>query len=60
MRMSQQQINTIKAALFPADGLQERIENFMPYYAQWGKAFIDCVYRSSPSLEQEFVVLHQK
>lgn len=56
----QQQINTIKTALFPADGLQERIENFMPYYAQWGKAFIDCVYRSSLALEQEFVVLHQK
>jgi bacillithiol biosynthesis cysteine-adding enzyme BshC len=56
----QQQINTIKTALFPADGLQERIENFMPYYAQWGKAFIECVYKSSLALEQEFVVLHQK
>jgi len=56
----QQQINVIKTALFPADGLQERIENFMPYYAQWGKAFIDCVYKSSLALEQEFVVLHQK
>lgn len=56
----QQQINAIKAALFPAGGLQERIENFMPYYAQWGKAFMDCVYRRSLALEQEFVVLHQK
>ena len=56
----QQQINTIKAALFPVGGLQERIENFMPYYAQWGKAFIDCVYKSSLALEQEFVILQQK
>ena len=56
----QHQINTIKAALFPAGGLQERIENFMPYYAQWGKAFIDCIYKSSGALEQEFVVLKQK
>ncbi|MBO9564722.1 MAG: bacillithiol biosynthesis cysteine-adding enzyme BshC [Niastella sp.] len=56
----QQQINAIKAALFPAGGLQERIENFMPYYAQWGKAFIDCVYKRSLALEQEFVILQQK
>lgn len=56
----QHQINTIKAALFPAGGLQERIENFLPYYALWGKAFIDCVYKSSLTLEQEFVVLQQK
>lgn len=56
----QQQISTIKAALFPAGGLQERVENFMPYYAQWGKAFIDCVYKRSLALEQEFVILQQK
>ncbi|NII29122.1 bacillithiol biosynthesis cysteine-adding enzyme BshC [Pseudoflavitalea sp. X16] len=56
----QHQINTIKAALFPAGGLQERIENFLPYYALWGKAFIDCVYKSSLTLEQEFVILQQK
>lgn len=56
----QQHINATKAALFPADGLQERIENFMPYYALWGKTFIDCVYNSSLTLEQEFVVLMQK
>ena len=31
------QIHTIKSALFPFDSLQERIENFMPYYAKWGK-----------------------
>lgn len=56
----QQHINAVKAALFPEGGLQERIENFMPYYALWGDAFIDCVYRSSLALEQEFVVLNQQ
>ena len=35
------QIQTVKAALFPTNSLQERIENFMPYYAKWGKDFID-------------------
>jgi bacillithiol biosynthesis cysteine-adding enzyme BshC len=56
----QQHINAIKAALFPAGGLQERIENFMPYYALWGQAFIDCIYKGSLALEQEFVVLNQQ
>lgn len=56
----QHQINAIRTALFPNGGLQERVENFLPYYAQWGKAFIDCVYKHSPALEQEFVILIQE
>ncbi|MDF2192654.1 bacillithiol biosynthesis cysteine-adding enzyme BshC [Paraflavitalea sp. CAU 1676] len=56
----QHQINAIKAALFPAGGLQERVENFLPYYALWGPAFIRCIYNASLALEQEFVIVHQK
>lgn len=33
----QRQLHTIKEKLFPKNGLQERIDNFMPYYAKWGK-----------------------
>ncbi|MBC7827854.1 MAG: bacillithiol biosynthesis cysteine-adding enzyme BshC [Chitinophagaceae bacterium] len=51
------QIVNIKSVLFPQDSLQERIDNFMPYYAKWGKNFMDVIYRNSPGLEQEFVVL---
>lgn len=53
----QQQIHIIRSALFPGDGLQERVENFMPYYAKWGKDFIECVYKHSLALEQEFVII---
>ncbi|HEX4849414.1 MAG TPA: bacillithiol biosynthesis cysteine-adding enzyme BshC, partial [Puia sp.] len=45
-------IHSIKSALFPMDSLQERIENFMPYYAIWGRAFIEIIYQHSPALEQ--------
>lgn len=56
----QQQIEQVKAGLFPTGGLQERIENFMPYYAKWGRAFIECLYKSSLTLEQEFVIIQEK
>ncbi|HEX4852126.1 MAG TPA: bacillithiol biosynthesis BshC [Puia sp.] len=49
----------MKSALFPMDSLQERIENFMPYYAIWGRAFIEMIYQHSPALEQHFVVLEE-
>ena len=53
----QRQIHQIKEALFPLDGLQERIENFLPYYAKWGKEFMETLYQKSLTLEQEFGVL---
>jgi bacillithiol synthase len=56
----QRQIHAVKSALFPRDGLQERIDNFMPYYAKWGKEFLDVIYNYSLPYEQEFVVLEEK
>jgi bacillithiol biosynthesis cysteine-adding enzyme BshC len=53
----QRQIHALRSALFPGNGLQERIENFMPWYASRGLAFIKDIYEHSPTLEQEFVVL---
>ncbi|RYY29907.1 MAG: bacillithiol biosynthesis cysteine-adding enzyme BshC [Chitinophagaceae bacterium] len=53
-------IRQVKDALFPLNGLQERIDNFIPWYAKYGKDFLDTVYNHSLSLEQEFVVLEQK
>jgi bacillithiol biosynthesis cysteine-adding enzyme BshC len=53
----QRQIHALRTALFPGNGLQERIENFMPWFASRGTAFIKEIYRHSPTLEQEFVVL---
>jgi bacillithiol biosynthesis cysteine-adding enzyme BshC len=54
------QVHSIKAALFPLNSLQERIDNFMPYYAKWGKEFIEVIYKNSLTLEQEFVVLEEE
>jgi bacillithiol biosynthesis cysteine-adding enzyme BshC len=53
----QRQIHTIKEALFPNNGLQERVENFMGYYAKWGDDFFKEIYKHSLALEQEFVVI---
>jgi bacillithiol biosynthesis cysteine-adding enzyme BshC len=51
------QIINIKSALFPQDSLQERIENFMPFYAKWGRRFIHLIFENSLTTEQQFVIL---
>ncbi len=53
----QRQLHKIKSHLFPADNLQERVDNLMPYYAKWGKDFIRMLYNYSSGLEQKFGVL---
>ena len=53
----QRQVHALKAALFPTGGLQERVENFMPWYAQYGPTFLKDLYGHSPALEQDFIVL---
>jgi len=56
----QRQIKAIKDKLFPQNSLQERVDNFMPYYAKYGKDFIHTIYDHSPTLEQEFMILEEK
>ncbi|WP_300600842.1 bacillithiol biosynthesis cysteine-adding enzyme BshC [Niabella sp.] len=51
------QVTKLKTQLFPLNNLQERIENFIPFYAQYGPVLIDTLYQYSLGLEQEFVVL---
>jgi len=53
----QRQIQAIKAKLFPKNGLQERYDNMLYYYAKWGKEFIKLLYDHSLTLEQEFVII---
>lgn len=52
-------IHEIREALFPLENLQERIDNFIPWYAEYGKTFIDQILQHSLSLEQEFVILEE-
>ena len=54
------QIHALKSALFPQNNLQERIDNFMPYYSKWGRQFISALYQNSLVLEQEFMVVEEK
>lgn len=54
------QMHAIKDALFPGNSLQERIDNFMPWYAKWGSNFIDMVYKNSLALEQVFCLLNEE
>ncbi|HEY0678413.1 MAG TPA: bacillithiol biosynthesis cysteine-adding enzyme BshC [Chitinophagaceae bacterium] len=51
------QVSIIRQALFPNDSLQERVENFMPYYAKWGKEFFNIIYDHSEPLQDGFVVI---
>lgn len=53
----QRQIQAIKTKLFPKNGLQERYDNMLYYYAKWGKEFIRLLYDHSLTLEQEFVIV---
>jgi bacillithiol synthase len=55
--VQQGQLQKLRDALFPRNGLQERVENFSLFYAKWGRGFIDELYRHSGALEQEFTVL---
>jgi uncharacterized protein YllA (UPF0747 family) len=56
----QHQIHALKAALFPTGNLQERVENFLPWYAQYGPAFLHDLHDHSPALDQDFVILSAK
>lgn len=53
----QNQIRSIKQALFPGGKLQERVENLGGFYAKWGPHLMNALYKHSLSLEQEFCIL---
>jgi bacillithiol biosynthesis cysteine-adding enzyme BshC len=53
-------IREVREALFPLNGLQERVENFIPWYALYGSAFIDLIFKNSLTLEEEFMVLEEQ
>ena len=55
----QNKLQKVKNQLFPSNSLQERQENFMYFYAKFGKSFLDEIYHHSPAIRQEFVILIQ-
>ncbi|WP_455429671.1 hypothetical protein [Mucilaginibacter gotjawali] len=52
-----EQVEHIKADLFPHDSLQERNENFGLFYVKWGQSFIDELIRNFEPLDFKFTVL---
>ncbi len=50
----------IKSKFFPNNSLQERIENFAPYYAKYGEEWINQIYEASLSIEPQFGILELK
>ncbi len=55
-----EQIDHIKAELFPKDSLQERTENFGLFYVKWGQQFIDELISNFEPLDFKFTVLTEK
>lgn len=54
----QHQIAAIKSILFPKNNLQERIDNFAPFYAVGGKEWIAFIYNHTFALEQLFSIVN--
>jgi bacillithiol biosynthesis cysteine-adding enzyme BshC len=55
-----EQIRNLKTRLFPANSLQERKENFMPWYVQQGPAFFDLVLEHLDPLSDQFGIIYQQ
>ncbi len=56
----QRQLHKLRSQLFPHNNLQERIENFMPFYAKWGKDFFKIILDNSFALEQQFMIIEEE
>ncbi len=54
------QVAAIREQLFPLNGLQERIENFIPYYAKWGKEWLKKLHDHSLATETLFTILEEE
>lgn len=53
-------IRKAKSRLFPRNGLQERVENILPFYALYGRQFIDILYHNLDPMNREFTIIKEK
>lgn len=51
------QIRGLKEKLFPNGGLQERHDNFLPYYLKYGEGFLEALLDGFEAFEAGFLVL---
>jgi len=54
------QIAALKDKLFPGNGLQERIENFIPFYVKYGEKFIDDLVEHLNPMQKRFVIFSEE
>ncbi|HNG90024.1 MAG TPA: bacillithiol biosynthesis cysteine-adding enzyme BshC, partial [Saprospiraceae bacterium] len=54
------QLRALKEKLFPANGLQERTDNFMPYLVKYGDAFVAELKAAFQPLEPGFLILEEE
>lgn len=54
------QIEGLKEKLFPANGLQERHDNFAPYYVRHGEKFLDHLKSNFNPFDNQFTVLMEE
>ncbi len=59
MEVHIEQISKLKAALFPGGNLQERTENFMPWFIQNGPAYFDLLKEKMQPEKNEFLVIEE-
>lgn len=52
------QIEKYKSLLFPNNNLQERVDNYLPFYATYGAGLMQQLYNASLPLSQEFTILY--
>lgn len=54
------QITRLREQLFPADTLQERYDNFIPYYLKHGRALIEVLKKELDPFNNQFIILSEK
>ncbi len=52
-----QQIRALKEKLFPGNGLQERYDNFLPYYLRYGASFFQTLKDHLDPFDRRFLVV---
>jgi bacillithiol biosynthesis cysteine-adding enzyme BshC len=52
-----ERIHHIKAELFPANSLQERVDNFAEWVGEYGWSWVDAILQHSNTMEQGFTIL---
>ena len=55
-----QQIRNIKSRLFPNESLQERHDNFIPFYLKYGDSFAEKLVANLEPLRKSFLILSEE